>query len=342
MMRTLAGMDAAAQLQTWRDKRVPAAFARVVSLEGFSTWSGDELVAINEAGERSGDILGRLGAERITAAGAELLGPASGRTLVSLTIEVQGRAVAEAGLNCGGRAQLLVQSAGSVPGELWDTLAQRCPVALVTRLDGTGAGEALLIRPDGSRVGALDAPADALDAATGLLGTGQTASRQIEDPGGTLLVEAWVPEPRLMVVGAGELVDAITRQGSLLGWETEATDDANGVPELLSWGGGTGALIVLSHDPHLDVPALGAGLAAGVGYVGAMGSRRTQSRRIERLRAEGVTEAELERIHRPIGLDLGGRGAPEVALSICAEILATRSGRDARPLAQRTAPIHAG
>jgi xanthine dehydrogenase accessory factor len=341
-MRTLAAMDAATQLQSWRDEQVPAAFARVVSLEGFSTWSGDELVAVNQAGERSGDILGRLGAERITAAGAELLDPTSERTLVPLTIEVQGRAVAEAGLNCGGRAQLLVQAAGSVPGELWDTLTRRNPAALVTRLEGSGAGEALLILPDGSHVGGLAAPATALDAAAELLGAGQTASRQIEDPGGALLVEAWVPDPRLMVVGAGVLVDAIAAQGSLLGWESQAIDNAGGVRELLVWGGGTGALIVLSHDPHLDVPALVAGLKAGAGYVGAMGSRRTQSRRIERLRAEGVPEAELERIHRPIGLDLGGRGAPEVALSICAEILAARSGRDARPLAQRTAPIHAG
>ncbi|MHB8505700.1 MAG: XdhC family protein, partial [Acidimicrobiales bacterium] len=90
----------------------------------------------------------------------------------------------------------------------------------------------------------------------------------------------------------------------------------------------------------VDAPALGAGLDAGVAYVGAMGSRATQSRRLERLRADGRTEEELDRIHRPVGLDLGGRSAPEVALSICAEILAAHCGRDARPLKDRTGPIN--
>jgi xanthine dehydrogenase accessory factor len=72
-----------------------------------------------------------------------------------------------------------------------------------------------------------------------------------------------------------------------------------------------------------------------------MGSRRTQSRRLDTLRAEGVAEEALERIHRPIGLDLGGRRPPEVALAIVAEILAVRSGRDGRPLKRRDGPIHA-
>ena len=97
---------------------------------------------------------------------------------------------------------------------------------------------------------------------------------------------------------------------------------------------------MLSHDPHVDAPALATALAGHVSYVGAMGSRATQSRRAERLLASGVTQQEIDRIHRPIGLDLGGRSSPEVALAIVAEILACHTGRDARPLRDRGGPIH--
>jgi hypothetical protein len=84
--------------------------------------------------------------------------------------------------------------------------------------------------------------------------------------------------------------------------------------EALAWAGASAALVVLSHDPHVDVAAIAIALDRGVPYIGAMGSRRTQSRRMERLQALGRSETEIDRIHRPIGLDLGGRSAPEVAL----------------------------
>ena len=92
----------------------------------------------------------------------------------------------------------------------------------------------------------------------------------------------------------------------------------------------TAALIVLSHDPHVDTPVLETALSRAVPYVGALGSRATQTRRLDRLRAAGVDAADLDRIHRPIGLDLGGRRASEVALSIAAEILAESAPSKAR------------
>jgi len=109
---------------------------------------------------------------------------------------------------------------------------------------------------------------------------------------------------------------------------------------MLEWAGTTGAVVVLSHDPHVDTPALEEALRSGVSYVGALGSRSTQSKRTERLLASGVAQVDIDRIHRPVGLDLGGRRAPEVALAIAAEILATHHGRDARPLSTRSGPIH--
>jgi xanthine dehydrogenase accessory factor len=157
------------------------------------------------------------------------------------------------------------------------------------------------------------------------------------------LIEAWVPTPRLVVVGGGDIAQAIEAQASLLGWETRATDGpraGDALEQLLAWAGATAALIVTSHDPHIDAPALAAGLARPIPYIGAMGSRGTQSRRLERLSADGIPEERLERIHRPIGLNLGGRRAPEVALAIVAEILSVHCGRDGRPLKETTGPIH--
>ncbi len=90
----------------------------------------------------------------------------------------------------------------------------------------------------------------------------------------------------------------------------------------------------------LDVPAIVAALRTGVGYLGALGSRRTHGERIERLREEGVTERALARLHGPIGLDLGARTPEETAIAICAEIIAERTGRQAPRLTDTTGPIH--
>jgi xanthine dehydrogenase accessory factor len=332
-----------------------AVAGRVVASEGFSTWPGDELVVIDETGTQHGDVLGRPGARQVHEAFSALLASEPAR-LGSVVVEIHGADVIEAGLSCGGRAELLLQPTAAIPRRLWDRLAERAPVALLTRIDGPDAApDAIVVEADGTTTGTLigDA-ADAVAEAVGLLAGGHTATRQVPSEGGTLLVEAWIPAPRLVVIGAGDLVEAISAQAGLLGWATtavadrpapvgDADDGVHGWPALddaLDWAGASAALVVLSHDPHVDVAALGTALDRDVAYVGAMGSRRTQSRRLAGLTAIGVPAAALDRIHRPIGLDLGGRGAPEVALAICAEILAVHCGRDGGPLRNRDGPIN--
>jgi xanthine dehydrogenase accessory factor len=98
---------------------------------------------------------------------------------------------------------------------------------------------------------------------------------------------------------------------------------------------------VLTHDAKFDVPALVAALATDVGYVGAMGSRRTHADRVARLGEAGVDAAGLARIRAPIGLDIGARTPEETAVSICAEIISQRTGRSAAlPLTSTDGPIH--
>ena len=101
------------------------------------------------------------------------------------------------------------------------------------------------------------------------------------------------------------------------------------------------AVCVLTHDHKFDVPAIQAALATGVGYLGAMGSRRTCAERLERLAEAGADMAQVEkRLHAPIGLDLGGRTPEETAIAICAEVIAARTGRVSASLSDTTGSIH--
>lgn len=325
-----------------------ALVGRVIEIRGFSTLPLDEMVVIDDTGEMHGDLLGRPGAEKLTAAAKGLF--AAEPRLETVGISIHGPDVKELGLSCGGQADVLLQPAASIPGEFWAAVADRAPTALVTLIDGPAAGpEALAVDRAGRISGRLgDAvPASVTDAlvaaAVSLVREGRSGSRRVETDAGLALVEAWVPSPRLVVVGAGDVAVALEAQAALLGWAVRTVDgpgSADGLMSLLDWAGATGALIVLSHDPHIDAPALAAGLARPIPYIGAMGSRGTQSRRLDRLAAQGVPPEELERIHRPIGLNLGGRRAPEVALATVAEILAVHCGRDGRSLRETSGPIH--
>lgn len=322
-----------------------AVVGRVIDLKGFSTLAVDDLVAIDDAGRFHGELLGETGAKKLTEAAAAMGGAAR---LEHVAVEIHGPLVKEMGLACGGQAEVLLQPAASIPEAVWSLLAERSPVAMVTVIDGPAAGpSAVATDREGHTWGALDGvaahTAEGLVAqARELLSEGRTASRRVETDSGVALIEAWVAQPRLVVIGSGEVAAAIEAQAALLGWEARSleTSEAAEVDGLLDWAGATAALIVLSHDPHVDAPALAVGLARPTPYIGAMGSRATQSRRLDRLASQGVQPADLERIHRPIGLNLGGRRAPEVALAIVAEILACHTRRDARPLREGSGAIH--
>ena len=99
-------------------------------------------------------------------------------------------------------------------------------------------------------------------------------------------------------------------------------------------------VLVFTHDPKFDEPALTAALATDAGYVGALGSRRTQERRAERLRDAGIDEDSIARIHAPCGLDVGARTPSETAISVLAEVIAVRTGRTGESLRDTSGPIH--
>ncbi|WP_217179887.1 XdhC family protein [Streptomyces sp. AC495_CC817] len=175
----------------------------------------------------------------------------------------------------------------------------------------------------------------------------------------TLFVESSIPPPRMLVFGAIDFAAALVRMGKFLGYHVTVCDarpvfaTRTRFPEaddiVVDWPhrylhrtqtDGRTVVCVLTHDVKFDVPLLEAALRLPVAYVGAMGSRRTHADRDRRLREIGLTEAELTRLHSPIGLDLGARTPEESALSIAAEIVAARQGGAGLPLGSSHTPIH--
>jgi len=186
---------------------------------------------------------------------------------------------------------------------------------------------------------------------------GQSRSREVK-----LVLTVKGRPPTMAIFGAVDFSDALARAAKLLGYRVVVVDARpifatearfptadevvvawphRWLAEHASELGEADAICILTHDPKFDVPAVKAALATSAGYIGVMGSRRTQEDRAARLVAEGVAPEELRaRVNGPIGLDLGARTPEETAVSILAEIIARREGRTARPLVETEGPIH--
>ncbi|MFH8658134.1 XdhC family protein [Streptomyces afghaniensis] len=278
------------------------------------------------------------------------------------------------GLTCGGVIDIMVTPYDAGDAALTAALpaaAHGEPVALARVVHGPAGllGRAVLVRPDGTHEGGLgghdDLDRTAIAQARALLEAGRTATVEVSQdgshcPGGlTLLVESAVPPPRMIVFGAIDFAAALVRAGKFLGYHVTVCDarpvfatrtrfpDADEIvvdwPHRYLASTDTDArtvLCVLTHDAKFDIPLLTEALRMPVAYVGAMGSRRTHEDRNRRLREAGVSESELARLRSPIGLDLGARTPEETALSIAAEIVATRHGGTGRPLTGADTPIH--
>jgi xanthine dehydrogenase accessory factor len=227
---------------------------------------------------------------------------------------------------------------------------------VLTVVAGPELGAKLLVREDGSTAGA--GPEELATLAPEALRRGR--SHVIEHDGTTVFADVFGPPPRLFVYGAVDTAEALCRAAGLLGWRTIVAD-ARGrfatkerVPSadelLVAWPEeaieqvqpdlGT-AVVVLTHDDKFDLPMLTAALASDAFYIGALGSRRNQERRRGLLRDAGVSEADLERISGPCGLDIGAESPAETAISMLAEILAARAGRSGGPLKGASHRIHA-
>lgn len=354
-------------LEGWRAEGVGVGRAVVVRTFGSSPRPAGAALLVTDDRRIAGSVSG--GCVEGAAAEAVLAARKDGRQRV-VRYGISDEQAWDVGLACGGTIDVLISPAVPAAAEAAARDARDGRGggrAVVTRLPadapsavpgphkpgpGETASEPLTVDADGRLVGTLaDVHADEalVEAARASLLAGH--SRTVEIAGTQLFIEAYPARARLVVVGAVEIARTLVRLARELGYETVVIDGRaafatrDRFPEadrlVLGWPdevmdeielGPADAVAILTHDVKFDEPAIIAALARGCRYVGAVGSRRTQAERRSRLLAAGVSPADLDRVHGPIGLDLGGRLPAETALAILAEIVAERRGGGGRPM----------
>ncbi len=278
----------------------------------------------------------------------------------------------DVGLMCGGTVRIFVHEIDASDTETLEAVVQAAhedrPVALATILDGEQAGHKIAISDEGV-VGGSGAPpllqhSIARDS-RGYLDEGRSAIRSYSAAGEVLgselrvYIQAFASSPIMVIFGAIDFSAALARMAEEIGFRVTICDArmafaasprfSQHAEVVVDWPdrylagrtlGPRDAVLVFTHDPKFDEPALGAALVTGAGYIGALGSRRTHHERLERLRAAGLAKSDLERISAPCGLDIGARTPSETAISVLAEMLALRADRAGGRLANSEGPIH--
>jgi len=320
--------EALEAVRRWRDGGQGVALATVVATRRSAPRPLGSKLAISDAGELAGSVSGGCVESDVAVSALEVLETGEPKLL---SYGIPDEDAWEVGLPCGGEIDVFLER---FKGELPDPEA---PQIVYTVVDGDRAGERW-VSEDGE----------------------VTRTQLLERDGQQVFAEVLGPPPRLLVFGAVDLAEELCRAAKGLGWRTVVTDararfaTAERVPSadelVVAWPKEAlerfapderTAVVVLTHEDRWDVPALAGALATGAFYVGALGSRRTQERRRERLLETGVSEEQLERLCGPAGLDLGAGTPAETALSILAEILAVRAGRDGGRLRASSERIHA-
>ena len=275
------------------------------------------------------------------------------------------------GLMCGGIVHIFIHPIREAAREPLraglEAIRDERPAALATLLDGAEAGAKLFVSAEDS-LGSLGGPAlldsNAAQEARGLTIQGRSTVREFGADGASLgsglrvHVAAIAEPPQMVIFGAIDFASALAPLAKGLGYRVTIADPRRAFLEsprfssnartIAAWPGKAlegmtlgprDAVLVFTHDPKLDVPAVEAALGTDAGYVGALGSRRTTDDRNERLRGAGVSEAALARLHAPCGLDIGSSTVEETAVAILAEIIADRTGRAGRALRETSGPI---
>ncbi|MFI1358211.1 XdhC family protein [Streptomyces sp. NPDC020898] len=369
-------LDLADELNRWLEEGRDFAVATVVAVSGSAPRGPGAALAVDADGTAIGSVSGGCVEGAVYDLCAQALKDGQA---VRERFGYSDEDAFAIGLTCGGVLDILITPVPAEgPGRKVLQVAlssaargEAAALARVVRGPAGLLGRALAVRPDGSCEGELGGQPD-LDRAVAeetrtLLNAGRTATFDIAEDGShcepdlTLLAESSVPPPRMLVFGAIDFAAALVRVGKFLGYHVtvcdarpvfatrarfpEADDIVVDWPHRYLRRTGTDdrtVVCVLTHDAKFDIPLLEAALRLPAAYLGAMGSRRTHADRDRRLRERGLTEAELTRLHSPIGLDLGARIPEETALSIAAEIVATRQGGTGLPLNSSQTPIHHG
>jgi xanthine dehydrogenase accessory factor len=340
-----AGYDALvkevlAEIDRWQAAGERVAIATVVATRRSAPRPVGAKLAVSESGDLAGSVSGGCVENEVYASAREVLDGGDPRLL---TYGITDDMAFSVGLPCGGEIDVWVDAPSA------DELA---PLLEVVRAEGEAVllvglddGSRRLVRPGEDPLG------------DELLRTAH--SRVLDLEGRRVFADVFAPPPRLLVFGAVDTAEALCAAAKALGWRTIVADARAkfATPERLPsadeiltvWPqealahvrpDHATAVLVLTHDDKFDLPALKGVLETDAFYVGALGSRKNQARRRERLLEAGLSEQSLERISGPAGLDIGAATPAETAISMLAEILAVRAGRNGGPLREGAGRIH--
>ena len=337
--------DVREDIGRWAGRGDPVAIATLIAVRRSAPLPPGARFAISGTGELSGSISsgcveGDLH-ERLTA----LLG---GGAPATVTYGITDEMAAGVGLSCGGEIDVLLDLHD--PGDpvwprLWQLQEAGAPSVLLTGAASATRSRHLLLEADRSLGTLGSAELDRLARARVDEWLDRSDARVVElvrdDPGSAVFVESFVPPPRLVIVGATPIGHALCAMAHRTGFEVVVVDPREAFlrPERFS---GAAVLdgrwpdeamealgldprtsvVILTHDDKLDEPALETALASRCGYVGLLGGRRTQRKRRDALRARGLDKATCDRIHGPVGLDIGARTPEQIAVSILAQLIA--------------------
>ncbi len=329
--------ELAKDLERWHARGEKVALATVVSARRSAPRPLGSQLAVSESGELAGSVSGGCVEGEVFGQAREVLAGLEPRLL---QYGISDDLAFSVGLPCGGDIEVFVaQEDPALSARLLEVLERGERATHVLAIRGDRVGEQALLVEGGEGIGDPE------------------LARLPDDE---LFVQHFGPPPRLIVVGAVDTAEALCATAKLIGWRAIVVDarakfaTPDRLPSadeiVLDWPEEAfaqlvldrdDAVVVLTHDERFDLPALHASLTSDAFYVGALGSRRTQAKRIEQLREAGVSEQALERMAGPCGLDIGADSPAETALSIMVEIMAVRAGRGGGSLRESKGAIHA-
>lgn len=302
------------ELNEWTQAGEQIALATVIETWGSSPRPLGSKMAVTRSGKMAGSVSNGCIEGAVFEEAQKVL--KSGDAKIA-AFGVADETAFEVGLACGGHIEVFVQPLTDTHRKLIDMLSRNEPATLRTNL--------------------LDGSAELVG------GTGRGSELARRD--GDVFVEPFRRLPHMVIIGAIHIAIPLHRLAKLMGYRVTVIDarakfaSRERFPEadeiLVAWPDeamskitvdNSTYVVILTHDPKFDLPALRSVLGKEAGYIGAIGSRKTNQNRFDALRREGFTEEQLSRVHGPIGLDLGSRGAEETALGILAEVTAVRFG----------------
>lgn len=338
-------------VQQWQAEKQQVALATVVQVTGSSLRPEGSKLVISSGGAIHGSVTGGCVEGAVFEEAREVLKDGAPRLL---SYGVTNQQAWDVGLSCGGSVQILVESLDTpdwqaVLPPLARILAENQLAALLTIIRGDDVGKKMLVLPDGQTHGSLGNK-ELDQEAIGNLPENWATRLPLQitlKNGEELFADFIVPPPRLVIIGASHIAIPLVALANTLQFHTIVVDARSAFATrerfphahelIVGWPAdvlqqlkldAATCVVALSHDDKLDNPALLFAITSPARYIGALGSRTTNAKRLEDLRAEGAKEQDLKRIHAPVGLKIGARQPEEIALSIMAEIVATAHGHD--------------